>query len=1449
MKVPKKTSDKKSFIVIAAWLFFGLIFLLANNTIIVSAETPRIIMQNGVITIIKESHAATTNIRYRTIGYMVTTKSKGKTETVTIGGKTYYGYAPLSDYGEFSLSASEITPGGTVGDTTTTYFKFSDEKVKESLIGKLNLDELKEDTTIYFSCIFQTYQIVDGKEVILNPKITDWKTAMRDQGWGPSTLAEFADYYYIPCPFKAGPQENSLYYDYDGKKEFQKELKTKFIDETVSWPDVDTQITASNKKYDLVGYYVEPKYSKATVSGTKSKYLSSGASLSEIINGSAIVPYGGLNVHMVYEPTNVSVKIRAVDENGTLIKDSNFDGTLYTGTATPGKSFSKVVNNVITLTNGTSYKKTVDFNLQFERKDGSNGLLYRTTEKADDPIAFTVPDTILRGSTLIVEVYYEKTNTKLIPVTVKAVNKDTNATISTLTTGSVSGGGSYSYSIEDSIPVGTKTFQYSGEWKWQYTQNSATAPTVSKTGSGAIVSFTAPTADKITGGITVIVYYKEKIAASDKVKLRTIMVGSSGALIKELSEEDVTLNQAISKTITSPKSVNGVTYIYANKWTYDYMTSSGSTSNTGSGTKAVFNIPSSTKLGTTVTLKIYYNGSQVVEIPEVAEPIGVSLDEPEDPYAVINGDKYDDPYFTSKKGISTTESQHVYVKTKDYLLGYNLVNRTGKVTYYVPVRKHYILKYFSATPDEFGGKKEVTKEIINTQHVKIERAYSYWEITNLEYYNVSSSNVYNYSLPDGTVALNANQVYMNVPSLSTSHSTTLTDHVIAPSQVTQGIDIYGETISSDSDTMPTVEYDDLTAYAYSIGEAQVKNDSLIFNGSTILSSSSASKIAPTPNVSPLKQCSTVTQDKALFTEGKIIDAEKENGTYSSTGNVTYSRHPNSINAYRSTLNYKLSVNSVIIHTPVICNPVITADNSKWTQLIHPADGAVQIVLDPDTSLNDFTMKISNTLLHSNRLGYLERDFSRSFIDPTNVSYIAKKDGIVRNEVKFPFDVFVDTHNDKDANNDEFIKAGTWTILGRNTYRFYVPMWVKEGSYSVLFRSIAVNGTDKIAKTETTRNASLSNYVATATRLFEVSGRIYGLTLYDISDYPNWENVFRKKQSTRLKYFECATDGTKRTDFNTAYSYYYTVGTRDQYGNDTGRYSRYTLPLVNGSHPKLKNLGIIKTGYAVRFLLDTTGEMYSSASQVKITPTFYYVDAEGKNRRQVDLYYKEEIKGKDYSFIKVGEGIDLVNIKTGTTGNPYNRIPEAELKNTAAVQKTTLIKIENQNSTMYSYSQIRLLKAFRTFIGKGYGAQIKGMSAYEDVKNETGETSLSLSKYTQRWYGNYKLPIEVYAAPSGYDVKGYLRRNGLDYTEDFWLTGGYIIVNFNIVTIDDNGKERLSYINGSNYLNNGNCSMWVTEGAMVQKTSYKGPVFNFKAGDFIINYTDKRYTDDYEGMLY
>ena len=1220
-----------------------------------------------------------------------------------------------------------------------------------------------------------------------------------------------------------------------------------------------------NEAYPLNSSYTAPQ--KITVGGVNyesgnkwyvnytDRVTSAAKQMQNVTTGRTISGYGlpdakkdsTVTICMVYKKAvaEANLVINAVDRDNNVVK-----ANLYSGKVVAGEKISRSVQEEFKNGNIT-YIKTEDYYYKYTKtgRGVEEAPKYGKTKKSTGPIEFTIPGDIKDDSTITVNVYYDKrVEGGDIPLTVLAVDSETEATLQEIVKTSASSGKLYERSISTSLSVGGKNYSYAGKWKWSYTVNSSSKPTMIKDGAGDKISFTLPSADQISGGIVVKVYYSGTVP--DTITLRTIMVSGSGGIISEISTETVTRGQTITKTAQAQKSVNGTMYTYLNKWDYIYINSSGSRTNVGTGTSIVFNVPNDTSMGSSITLRLYYDLSQEVEIPEAQGPISLSLDSPNDPYGVINADKYASPYFDSEKGIPTTESQYVYIKTKDYLLGYRLVNKTGKVTYVVPVTMNYTLMYNSKTPGEYGGPKKVTVVESDTQYVEVERAYSYWEIERLEYYQIGQATVYNYSLPNESVTLNANNSYLSLPTLTTWHSSRLEDHVKPPAEVEAGIIVNAPPIITEESNKPVIEYEDLTSYAVSMtGEAKVMNDLLIFNGVVVLNNDMRDKITQSPNITPLRQSNSIIPDKTLYTEGRVIEATKKNGEYSSNGNVIYYLHPYSVNASSSRQMYNIRVNSVKIHTPVICDPVVSADNNKWVQLINPASDAVQLVLDPDTALNDFTVRINNTMHHSDRPGYYVRDFSKSFIDLVNVSYIAKKNGTVRNEVKFPFDVYVDVLEDKDPSNDIFVKAGTWYVLGRNTYHFYVPLWVQEGVYTVQFRTVAVNGENMLNNTETTRNSYIHSYVATASMRFEISGRIYGLKLYDISDYPNWENVFRVEDTMLFKLFEGATDGTTRTNYNKDYAYYYTVGTNDQYGKATGRIGKYTLPLINGSHPQYKNLGVLKTGYAFRFMLDTIGEMYGGACHVKITPTFYYVDAQGKNRRQVDLYYDEEINGKHYRLCKVGEGIDLVNIKSGITGNIYSRIPEREIQNTANVLGTSYSKFANQRSTMYSYSIIKLLNSFRTFIGWDYASQISRIPSFIDVRTATGETNLSLSKYMQRWYGTYKLTVDLHAVNSGFDVYDYMKKHGIDYNENFWLKGGYIIVNFNIVTVDKNGQERLSYINANNYLNNGNCSMWATEGPSIQKTDNKGVVFDFKAGDFIIYYTEEKYTDDYEGKLY
>ena len=710
-------------------------------------------------------------------------------------------------------------------------------------------------------------------------------------------------------------------------------LKKKRPGEEVEWTNEDTTKKFKDKNYELYKYEVRRKSDNKLIS-SHSVSDNDGCTISIIRKGKSKVELGGMNINLFYKLKSASVKVRAVNKKTNQVINEN----LYTGEVEAGQNFKRELSKSLKI-NGISYKNTGDYSYKYTRKSGANGkgsgLVANSTKEEYFVLEFLIPSDLDAATTITVDVYYDIISNGDIPVTVLAINSS-GTQLKTLSTSMVKSEGTFQYTAPESVSEGSKTYQFKGSWDWQYKKPSTSSPIV-KAGSGNPIKFKAPEADKVSDGITVRVYY-DSGPTTEEIRLRVIMVSGSGRTIAQISEEKVSRNQPINKMIQASRSVNGVTYNYSNKWEVVYDTSAGSKTISGTGNKASFDIPTATTMGSTVVLKIFYDAVQEVEVPAASEPISVSLDSPT-PYGVINGDRYNGSYFTSSEGISTTESQYVYVKTKDYLLGYTLVNRTGKMVFSVPVTMNYTLQYMSDTPDSAGGPKPVTKVVPHRQTVKVEKAYSYWEITQLDYYYVSRANVYNYSLPGGGVSLSANQAYLNIPSLDTWHSSSVEDHVFPPPEAINGIELNAATpITSDTSDRPNIEFEDLTSYALNmVGEAQVKNDSIIFDGKVVLSDVPTDKIAPSPNTAFLKQSNTITHDKVLFQEGLIIDALKENGSYSSNGNVSYVRHPESINASAYERSYPVDVNRVIIHTPVICDPIITADNAKWSQVIHPAE--------------------------------------------------------------------------------------------------------------------------------------------------------------------------------------------------------------------------------------------------------------------------------------------------------------------------------------------------------------------------------------------------------------------------------------------------------------------------------------------------------------------------------
>lgn len=751
-----------------------------------------------------------------------------------------------------------------------------------------------------------------------------------------------------------------------------------------------------------------------------------------------------------------------------------------------------------------------------------------------------------------------------------------------------------------------------------------------------------------------------------------------------------------------------------------------------------------------------------------------------DPTAVIGADQRGNEVYEVTEGIPGTESLYTNVFTSKYLTGSTFTKKYGKKIYNVNVKKTYNLKWSEEDPKT--GKpinKQSTRTI--TYQYPIEREYSYWIISSLGVYGINNAVVKNEAFPGGSVTLSPNGY--NPPTVSYKHSNSESDHIIEPK--IKEIVIPAETIDG-GNAEPSIPSEEFKEEAEkSVAKINCKNDSLIFNGETIMSP--AVKEEKTDNPKEIPSGLDEIGENVLFKSNIVIPGTKANGDYESMATVTY-KPIAELNPDEVETIYEVDyVNNVVVHTPTVCDAQIE-NKYKDNQMINPDKTRASLVLD-----RPFYVNLPTTGTHRFIKGYQYRDYEK---------YIADR------EVKFPFDVYRGS-----SVNGTFVPKNTWTSVGEDT-QFYLPTWVTEGKYTIDFRSTAINANANSGtnKTETLANLELNNYVATDTVDVEVSGRIYGLYLYDITDYPMWENVFRSTGSLKLNGFK------------------YTVGDKDQNGNNNGQNKKYTLTLVNGSHPEIKNLGVIKTGYATRFSLKTVGTMYGENDYIRIKPTFYYVDSKGKNRQEVDIYYTESFNGKTNVMVKMGGSLDLKNKKSFYTGDEYISIPEKELKQTAYFQGVPLKQWKAQKKNVFTFKNIMIPPSLRTFVGY--------------VKNVPSTvTEKMIAQSVQNWYGEYYIPAEVHVAPKDYDILEYVKYNGpLNYKEKFWLKKGYIVVNFEIETVKD-GKRHLSYINTDNAAE-GYCNMWKREGYQYEKTDFKDITFKFQDGDYIMYYTDKSVNDDY-----
>lgn len=731
-----------------------------------------------------------------------------------------------------------------------------------------------------------------------------------------------------------------------------------------------------------------------------------------------------------------------------------------------------------------------------------------------------------------------------------------------------------------------------------------------------------------------------------------------------------------------------------------------------------------------------------------------------EPYGIIAADFRYKEKFDVEEGIPVGETLYSNIFSKSHLISYKFIRKYGVKYYNVRISKPITIKYEVTDPiTKEKSLKEENRNIVKTYQVS--RDYSYWTIEEFALYKIDNAEIQTDVLDDKIILMPKEY---QLPNIIYSKTDDEESHIFEPKYS----EIRLESETYERNTFPDFDFRHIAEA--SVDKIKCKNDKLIIDSEIIMSDEMCLSTTKAPIDLDINN-PDINQD-VLYIDNLMIPSNKENANYKTKAIIKYKAHL-SINNQKEGINFNVEINDVNIHTPVICDGMVQ-NRYRDNQMINPKLGMASLILDLP-----FYVSLTTIGEHKNYNGYGYRDYSK---------YTKSK------EVKFPFDVYLGNSSD-----GYFIPKNTWVNTNSDT-QYYIPTWVDEGIYSIKFRATSINGTElnKRELSENYANYNSNNYVAIDDVVVNVSGRIYNFNLYDVSDYPLWETVFRKEEASAV------LSGYK--------------------------YNVDKLPLRNGLHPQYSDLGSVKLGYYTRFSLTTTGNMDGDNDYIRITPSFYHINNDGGNRQEIDIYYSETIDDVKRIMIKMGSSFDIKNKKSIRTGDTFLAINEKELYQTSVLRGITLDDLKNQNKNVFTFTNIMIPPSLRTFVGY--------------IKNVPNNISKDqIAKSVQKWYGEYYLPSELYIAPKNFDIKSYIEKHGaINYKESFWLNEGYIIVNFDIESIR-NGKRHLTYINPINS-QSGYCNMWQREGFKYETYDGQGNLNVFLDGDYVLYYTDKSAQKDW-----
>lgn len=587
------------------------------------------------------------------------------------------------------------------------------------------------------------------------------------------------------------------------------------------------------------------------------------------------------------------------------------------------------------------------------------------------------------------------------------------------------------------------------------------------------------------------------------------------------------------------------------------------------------------------------------EGPEVVPEKQVRIEiAPENNKVELSSDEFN----VATEGIPSTESVFLHANTGAFLVSCLLERKSGVEQVKLAVTVPYRTQYETVDDETLVISELQTK----TVEVMVWKAWSYWMVKEGGLYIPQTVIAENTAFNGGIVETDISwenstegkkqffrimtygegKERLNWPSYDENGTPVL--YLTLPEEVYIISDVPGEP--------PEVETY-ITNIAMNVAgknqsEFEVRSDCFSVGDLFILSDEIGTGHGEAPNYEAVRKLTIRLQESEPLQTRKDnipLCITGKNGSHKTKASVLYKACEGTVGECTERRVAVEDTNDILLHTPVLCEAVLTAEHETSYQCEAVPEDAKVVVLEKEEGKADFVLQINNFGEHSGKKGYGLQSYSK---------YLAESDGKVRNEVRFPVTVWVDIGNDKEQANDVLLEAGTWYCVGTAEQRFYLPVGTVEGVYTIVIRSVAVNGEEALEETEAFRNKSIEKYVATDKVKVYVTGRLYEFTVYDVKGGLAWD----KKKSRQ----------------------YYSVGTSEE----TEEALWKTLPLRKGVHPEYWNAGGLPAGGSFSFRVRSVGSFSTEETRLILRPELVRLGENGYE--PVDAYFEKE----------TGEGIFL-----------------------------------------------------------------------------------------------------------------------------------------------------------------------------------------------------------------